>query len=593
MGGWSSLIRRAQRPATALAKGDSNMARSRLFQAIAVIALLPAAMTATRADAQANFVLVNQDPAGSGLNDPTPATPTGGNPGRTIGEQRRIAYQYAMDLWGALLSSNVDIRVQASFAPLECGDGGNVLGGATEISSTHDFPNAPKTEVAYPAAMANALAGKDLVPASDDIKTMFNSDLATKRCGNGKEWYYGLHGNAGNKEAPNFLNVIMHEIGHGLGFNGNVGFIRGAPVFFGRNAYNDLAFSRKANAAIGSMSLFWNYSDIDSAVDTPWDIVWTGKRANESARLIAEKRLVLIQDLSGQRIEHFFTKAYFGGDVNEFPEGEVVLVKDAVAEGADPTSYACEGISGKPDIANADALRGKIVLIDRGNDCEFGRKSLNAQRYGAIAVIIANNVAGARPLDTLFPGADGGQVTIPVVGVSQATGATLRAGATPVELRSVARSATLNGMDAQNRIYLYSDPVSQAGSVVSHIDTDMTPNALMEPFETPTLDASLFVDIALDMYQDMGWPTNRNATARLGVCDTGIPVIRDVGLIPGANLIAQQRVCRAEAGSSRAKYQQCMNNHALWLHGKGMLTNGEVASVRQCLARQDFAAQQN
>lgn len=54
----------------------------------------------------ANVTLINGD-AGTvvGLNDPTAAAPLGGNPGRTIGEQRRIAYQYAMDLWGAVLQS--------------------------------------------------------------------------------------------------------------------------------------------------------------------------------------------------------------------------------------------------------------------------------------------------------------------------------------------------------------------------------------------------------------------------------------------------------------------------------------------------------
>lgn len=566
------------------------MTRFRLFQVIITVALLPTAMVATQAYAQANIVLVNQDPNGSGLNSPAPATPVGGNPGRTIGEQRRIAYQYAMDLWGALLSSKVDIRVQASFAPLECDPKlGSVLGQATNLSSSTDFSGAPKVGVEYPAAMANALAGRDLAPTSDDIFTAFNADLATERCGSGEEWYYGLHGDANNRDAPNFLNVIMHEIGHGLGFHGNNGYFG----VLGPNAYNVLAFSKGANAAISSMTGFKGLSDLGVAIGTPWDIVWTGKRANESARLIAESRPLLVQDLGDRRVEHIIGKADFGGSVDTFPAGEVVLVKDVAVEGADPTSYACEGIKGKPNIANAEELRGKIALIDRGNDCEFGRKALNAQRYGAIAVIIADNVASSRLLSPA-PGADSKQVTIPVVGVTKATGATLRATAAPIKLLSVVRSVTqFSGLDSQNRIYLYSDPGKELGSVLSHVDTDMAPNALMEPFETLNSDASLFIDIALDMYQDMGWPTNRNATAKLGTCDTGVPVIRDVGYIPGANLIAQQRVCRAEAGSSRAKYQQCMNNHALWLHEKQMLTNSEVASVRQCLARQDIAAQQN
>ena len=61
----------------------------------------------------ANIIPINTDPAGQGLNDPTPLAPAGGNPGVTIGEQRRIVYQFAADLWGAVLVSNADIRVQA------------------------------------------------------------------------------------------------------------------------------------------------------------------------------------------------------------------------------------------------------------------------------------------------------------------------------------------------------------------------------------------------------------------------------------------------------------------------------------------------
>lgn len=70
--------------------------------------------------------------------------------------------------------------------------------------------------------------------------------------------------------------------------------------------------------------------------------------------------------------------------------------------------------SATPNLGCANGFRqnevgGKIVLIDRGT-CEFGLKSLNAQRAGAAAVIICNfedviiNMGG---------GAVGGQVTIP------------------------------------------------------------------------------------------------------------------------------------------------------------------------------------
>jgi hypothetical protein len=47
----------------------------------------------------ATFVIINNDAPGQGLNDPTPATPVGGNTGTSLGAQRLIAFQYAANLW--------------------------------------------------------------------------------------------------------------------------------------------------------------------------------------------------------------------------------------------------------------------------------------------------------------------------------------------------------------------------------------------------------------------------------------------------------------------------------------------------------------
>src|SRR5437870_889424 len=66
----------------------------------------------------ATFTVINNDGAGEGFNDPTPVAPIGGNIGATLGTQRLIAFQRAADIWGALLSSAVTIRVNATFDPL-------------------------------------------------------------------------------------------------------------------------------------------------------------------------------------------------------------------------------------------------------------------------------------------------------------------------------------------------------------------------------------------------------------------------------------------------------------------------------------------
>lgn len=62
-----------------------------------------------------------------------------------------------------------------------------------------------------------------------------------------------------------------------------------------------------------------------------------------------------------------------------------------------------------------NATLGKVAILYRG-DCEFGTKALNAQNAGAIACVIINNVPGG-PVG-MAPGADGGNVTIPVLMIS-------------------------------------------------------------------------------------------------------------------------------------------------------------------------------
>ena len=88
-----------------------------------------------------------------------------------------------------------------------------------------------------------------------------------------------------------------------------------------------------------------------------------------------------------------------------------------VDDGTAADSLGCDS-----PLVNVSELTGKIAVVYRGT-CEFGRKALNAQAAGAVAVVIINNAAGA-PVG-MGAGAVGGQVTIPVVMISQDAGAAL------------------------------------------------------------------------------------------------------------------------------------------------------------------------
>ncbi len=94
--------------------------------------------------------------------------------------------------------------------------------------------------------------------------------------------------------------------------------------------------------------------------------------------------------------------------------GNIILVNDAAG-----THQACGTIS------NLAALSGNIALLDRGGSCNFGQKIKTVQNAGAIAVIIANNVAGAPIVIGVNP-ADN-TITIPAVMISLTDGNTLKA----------------------------------------------------------------------------------------------------------------------------------------------------------------------
>ena len=122
----------------------------------------------------AQITIVNTDGPNEGFNDPTAATPVGGNTGTTVGQQRLIAFERAAEIWGQLLDTPVEIRVRASFDPLPCTADEGALGGAFPDNVVSDSPDAPLPGAWYPSALANKFAGTDLVPGSDDITARFN-----------------------------------------------------------------------------------------------------------------------------------------------------------------------------------------------------------------------------------------------------------------------------------------------------------------------------------------------------------------------------------------------------------------------------------
>ena len=122
-----------------------------------------------------------------------------------------------------------------------------------------------------------------------------------------------------------------------------------------------------------------------------------------------------------------------------------------------------------PGCAAADyaglPVRGAIVLVDRGS-CPFAEKQAIAAKEGAVAMVVANNVDEQHMGATLGEDTD---ATIPVVGVSKADGARLRAnpGPTTIKLEATTKTVTARNVIAQTK-------TGSAGDVVvvgAHLDS--------------------------------------------------------------------------------------------------------------------------
>src|SRR5262245_56658289 len=132
--------------------------------------------------AAATIVIQNGNAAGVGFNDPTPAAPVGGNPGKTLGQQRLNAFQAAANIWGATLNSGPTITVLATMEPLSCNATQAVLGSAGPLQVFRHFPGAPFTATWYHSALTNAIFGADADPITPEIRARFNSNLGNTGC---------------------------------------------------------------------------------------------------------------------------------------------------------------------------------------------------------------------------------------------------------------------------------------------------------------------------------------------------------------------------------------------------------------------------
>lgn len=462
------------------------------------------------AEVQAGAVItiINGNAAGVGFNDTTPAAPVGGNPGTTLGEQRLFAFTYAANIWGATLTSAVPIKILATFEPLTCTATSATLGSAGATSVFVDFPGAIKPGTLYSAALASKLFGEDITIDPDTaptgtahIRARFNSNLGLNaNCLPGSPFYLGIDNNHG--ALIDFPTVLLHEMGHGIGFqtftNGATGaLLAGFPSIWdfylldnvSNKLWVDMTPQERVASAISNNGLSWNGANVTAQAPTV---------------LSKASNLAISGPSAGSASGNYQVgDASFGAPLSSTSvAGQLMPVVDQpdLING-----LACTPLSA----ANALAVRGNIALVTRGV-CGFVVKAKNVQDAGAIGMIVSDNVLA--PISGL--GGTDPTVVIPSVRITLTDGNTLRSHLTT---RSRTKSGViaslglhptaLSGSDRLGRVLMNTPNPYQPGSSVSHYTPATQRNQLMEPAINGDLThlPTLPVDLTFELLKDIGW----------------------------------------------------------------------------------------
>jgi hypothetical protein len=533
--------------------------------------------TAGAASAQGHIRIFNNNAAGVGFNDPTPATPIGGNPGKTLGEQRAFVFLRAAGIWEAKLRPKNNIDVVAQFTPL----GPNVLGSAGAIQVWSDFSGAELPGTWYPVALANQLAAEDLSPCPiPAVITCFDiaANFATTF-----NFYMGFDNNEGPGQ-QDLLAVVLHELGHGLGVanfvNESTGrLLSDIPDVYSQytldvstgKIWNQMTDPQRAASAVNIRRVSWNGINVNAAVPTVL-------KPGEPALLITSGPMVQTLALGD---------ASFGAPLTPAGiTGEVVLALDAADAAGPSTTDGCSPITNN--------ISGKIALMDRGT-CGFVVKVKNAQDAGALAALIGDNVvslppAGLGGIDPLIT-ITSGRISLPDANA-------IKASLPGVTVRMLADDSILAGTDRVKGLMMLAafDPVI-GGSSISHFEPIASPNQLMEPAINSDLTSAVDTpqDLTTKLLTDIGWFSDRDgvpdgvdrclasdirATVIIGACDSG--VTNDV---QEDGCSVSDVVARCSGARNRGQYSSCVAKATNALESAGVISGAEHDKIQSCAAR--------
>lgn len=117
------------------------------------------------------------------------------------------AFEYAVSIWEQIIESEIPIHIDANWRTMS----DNILGSAGPTDYFSNFDYSPRKNRFYPVSVVEKITKTEINGSSlPDIEATFNKDI---------KWYFGTDGNTPD-QLYDFVTVVLHEIGHGLGFTG-------------------------------------------------------------------------------------------------------------------------------------------------------------------------------------------------------------------------------------------------------------------------------------------------------------------------------------------------------------------------------------